>query len=56
MPMLNRLESDLNKKGSDGAPIDVNLKTVFVQILEKSQEILQYTFECLINSELDQLD
>ena len=27
-----------------------------MQILEKSQEILQYTFECLINSELNQLD
>ena len=55
--MLNRLESDLKEqKGAAPKTIDANLKTVFIQILEKSQEILQYTFECLINSELDQLD
>lgn len=54
MPMLQRHEQNLKAmKPGQSPPIDTNLKQVFVQILEKSQEILQYTFECLINSELN---
>ena len=56
MPMLQRHEQDLKNAKPGESPFDSSLKQVFVQILEKSQEILQYTFECLINSELNQLD
>ena len=56
MPMLQRHEKDLKEAKTGQLPFDASLKQVFVQILEKSQEILQYTFECLINSELQQLD
>ena len=53
MPMLQRHEHDLKVAKPGQSPIDAKLKKVFVQILERSQEILQYTFECLINSELN---
>ena len=56
MPMLKRVEQDMKAAKPDEAPLDANLKQIFVLILQKSQEILQYTFECLINSELNQLD
>lgn len=54
--MLQRLETFHKKLKQGQDPIPANIKKTFVGIIEKSQEILQQTFEVLINSELGQLD
>ena len=57
MPMLDRLQNDLKNGAKDVAPETIaDLKQTFVAILERSQEILQYTFECLVSAELNQLE